>query len=169
MKSHPTVGLRHVCLFPFPLSSSPYQNVIDIIGCLVTGVVLMVIFLVWQHYLEKALAKPTGSASPLTPPPIMKLSLWKKSNGMLAALMCISFLNFASFLAWFYWIQVNIYIDILAPILALTCFSAVLSRLPSFDTNPYNGPNAPHVCHRGDMQCDHGAHSPSNALGRYHR
>ncbi|KAE9396652.1 efflux transporter [Gymnopus androsaceus JB14] len=117
-----------------------------IIGCLVTGVVLMVIFLVWQHYLEKALAKPTGSASPLTPPPIMKLSLWKKSNGMLAALMCISFLNFASFLAWFYWIQLY-YQDFLL----LTPILTMVRMLPMFVTGV--------TCN-----VNHGAHSPSNAL-----
>ncbi|KAK7444033.1 hypothetical protein VKT23_015430 [Stygiomarasmius scandens] len=75
-----------------------------IIGALVTGVILTILFGVWQYYLEHV---QDGLRDPLpslpSPPPLMRLSLWKRSKGRVTVVMIIAFLNWASFLGWNFW------------------------------------------------------------------
>ncbi|KAG6908440.1 hypothetical protein DXG01_004523 [Tephrocybe rancida] len=96
-----------------------------IIACLIVGVLLVAVFLCWQLYLERiqeqreALSKSNrdsldttqlsahvlSTRSWLSPPPLMKVSLWARAKGRFAAMMCIAFLTWCSFLSWNFWAQ----------------------------------------------------------------
>ncbi|KAJ2916092.1 hypothetical protein MD484_g4337, partial [Candolleomyces efflorescens] len=76
-----------------------------IIALLITGVILLVLFVFWEHYLEKIQDDPDAPLSRWTPPPIMRVSLWKRAEGKYAAMMIIAFVNWCSFLAWSFWAQ----------------------------------------------------------------
>ncbi|KAL4074935.1 major facilitator superfamily domain-containing protein [Scleroderma yunnanense] len=76
-----------------------------IIACLILGVLLVGVFLFWEHHLEKALSDPHRPKSIWTPPPLMKLSLWTRVNGRLAVVLVIAFLNWSGFLSWSLWAQ----------------------------------------------------------------
>lgn len=81
----------------------------DIIVCLILGVGLVGVFLYWQHYLESVQATPGVQLySVLTPPPLMKLSLWTRGNGRFAAMMAIAFTNWCAFMSWTFWVQVRL-------------------------------------------------------------
>ncbi|KAI4527062.1 MFS general substrate transporter [Schizophyllum commune Loenen D] len=79
---------------------SPY-----IIVLLILGVILVGLFLTWQWYLERAHDDPQTPYSVWTPPPIMRLSLWKRAQGRYAVQMAIAFLNWCCFLSWVFWAQ----------------------------------------------------------------
>ncbi|KAF8992537.1 major facilitator superfamily domain-containing protein [Cyathus striatus] len=82
-----------------------------IIALLIVGVILLVLFLFWQHRLEKLLDDSESREvdgwyqSLTTSPPLMKLSLWSRAHGKLAATMAIAFLNWCAFIAWTFWVQ----------------------------------------------------------------
>ncbi|KIM37309.1 hypothetical protein M413DRAFT_448602 [Hebeloma cylindrosporum] len=73
-----------------------------VIALLVLGVMLIGLFLLWQHYLEKVHDDPFSS---LTPPPLLKLSIWTRANGRIAAIVMIAFTNWAAFVSWVFWVQ----------------------------------------------------------------
>lgn len=91
-----------------------------IIALLVVGVVLLFAFLGWQYFLEH-LDDSKGSVSEAEavegkwwkrllrrenlPPPLMKLSIWKRAKGRFAVMQTIAFLEWASFLSWSFWAQ----------------------------------------------------------------
>ncbi|KIK69533.1 hypothetical protein GYMLUDRAFT_33906 [Collybiopsis luxurians FD-317 M1] len=96
--------------------STPY-----IIALLVVGVILVLVFIVWQHHLERAQDASQSSNYPNprsryaflshlalrwlpTPPPIMKMSLWTRAHGRVAVVFCVAFLNWCCFQAWIYWV-----------------------------------------------------------------
>jgi hypothetical protein len=86
----------------------------DIIALLIVGFFLMVAFVFWQHYLERthvlASTSPEAlarSKSTWRPPPLMKLSLWKRAKGKFAVIQGIAFLNWCSFISWYFWTQVS--------------------------------------------------------------
>ncbi len=62
-------------------------------------------FLFWQHYLEKIQSNPSSHYSIFTPPPLLKLSIWTRANGRLAAMMVVAFTNWCAFLSWMFWVQ----------------------------------------------------------------
>ncbi|PPQ78955.1 hypothetical protein CVT25_002284 [Psilocybe cyanescens] len=76
-----------------------------IIALLIIGVILLIIFMFWQRYLETVQDDPDSPYSWSTPPPLMKLSLWTRANGRFAAMMAIAFTNWCAFMAWTYWVQ----------------------------------------------------------------
>ncbi|KAK0430501.1 efflux transporter [Armillaria borealis] len=76
-----------------------------IIALLIVGVIILGLFLLWQWYLERVQYNPNAPYSALTPPPIMKLSLWARGNGKFAAIMIIVMFTFCSFLGWNFWTQ----------------------------------------------------------------
>ena len=76
-----------------------------IIALLVIGIVFVALFLVWEHYLEKAMDDPTRPKSRWTPPPLMRLSLWARAKGRMSVILAIAFLNWSGFLSWNFWVQ----------------------------------------------------------------
>ncbi|TFK71576.1 efflux transporter [Pluteus cervinus] len=79
---------------------SPY-----VITCLLLGITLLGAFLFWQRYLESLQRTLQASTSCLTPPPLLKLSLWTRDGGRFAAIMVIALFNWAAFNGWNYWAQ----------------------------------------------------------------
>ena len=79
----------------------------DIIALLILGVILIGLFLCWQCYLEKIHDNPDSPFSLLTPPPLLKLSIWTRANGRITAIMVIAFTNWSAFVSWFFWVQVR--------------------------------------------------------------
>jgi hypothetical protein len=73
---------------------------------LITGVLLIVVFLFLQHYLEKVHKDASAPYSVLTPPPLMKISIWTRDHGRLSAMLAIVFLEWSSFFGWSFWVQV---------------------------------------------------------------
>lgn len=79
----------------------------DIIAFIILGVILIGVFIYWQDYLEKVQADPGAPYSKLTPPPLMKLSLWRRADGKFAAMMAVTFTTWCSFMSWTFWVQVR--------------------------------------------------------------
>ncbi|KAJ7133437.1 major facilitator superfamily domain-containing protein [Mycena epipterygia] len=69
-----------------------------IIALLIVSVLFLVLFLLWQHYLEKN----EGTRRP----PLMKLTLWSRAKGKFAVMQFIAFFQWATFLSWYFWAQV---------------------------------------------------------------
>ena len=80
----------------------------DIIALLVLGVITIVLFLYWQNYLEKIHDNPDSPYSVFTPPPLMKLSIWTRANGRIAAMMTIGFVQRSAFFSWSFWVHVRL-------------------------------------------------------------
>ncbi|KAL0945380.1 hypothetical protein HGRIS_000876 [Hohenbuehelia grisea] len=76
-----------------------------IIVLLVLGVLLMAAFVFWQDYLVKAREELKTTRTWLHPPPLMKLTIWTRARGRVAAILCIILLNWCSFLGWNFWLQ----------------------------------------------------------------
>ncbi|KAG1738412.1 major facilitator superfamily domain-containing protein [Suillus paluster] len=76
-----------------------------IIAMLVVGVFLVGSFLVWEHFLEKIADDTFRPRSMWTPPPLMRPSLWTRSNGKIAVVMWVAFLNWCGFNSWTFWAQ----------------------------------------------------------------
>ncbi|KAA1469023.1 efflux transporter [Dentipellis sp. KUC8613] len=78
-----------------------------IIGLLVAGVVSILLFLVWEHYLERIHSdlSPQPVRSWWAAPPLMKLSMWTRAKGRFAVMQVIAFINWCSFTCWVYWVQ----------------------------------------------------------------
>ncbi|KAF8658411.1 hypothetical protein AX16_001964 [Volvariella volvacea WC 439] len=76
-----------------------------IIACLIIGVLLVLLFLAWQWYLERLHNTLGGSQSVFTPPPLMKLSLWTRGHGKFSVIMVIALFNWCAFMGWMFWIQ----------------------------------------------------------------
>jgi hypothetical protein len=70
----------------------------DIIALTVTGVSFLIIFILWEYYLEQVQENPNAVYSMWTPPPLMKPSIWSRANGRFAVMMAIAFLNWSAFL-----------------------------------------------------------------------
>ena len=86
------------------LTSSP-----DIIALLIVGVLLLVLFVFWEHYLEKVHSSTRDECRRRwwTPPPLMPVSIWTRANGKLAVMLIIAFLEWCSFNSFTYWVQVR--------------------------------------------------------------
>lgn len=117
-------------------------SLLDIIALLILGVLFILAFIFWQHYLERRLDNPHLPASRKFPPPIMRLSLWTRANGRFAVMQLITFLNWCSFMSYNFWVQL-FYQDYLR----LSPVQTMLRLLPMFVTgvvwsvtsfNPFN-------------------------------
>lgn len=123
-------GAHHVRFHVFlrSLSSMTFYSV-DIIALLIIGVILLIIFMFWQRYLESVQDDPDSPYSWSTPPPLMKLSLWTRANGRFAAMMAIAFTNWCAFMAWTYWVQVSlsciVFISICRRLLRFSCITKI--------------------------------------------
>ena len=69
------------------------------------GVLLVLLFVVWQHYLERRLEKLDFPRTCWTAPPLMKPSMWTRANGRFAVMQMIACVNSAAFACWLVWVQ----------------------------------------------------------------
>ena len=81
----------------------------DIIALLIVGVLLLVLFVFWERYLEKVHSSSRDECRRRwwTPPPLMPVSIWTRANGKLAVMLMIAFLEWCSFNSLTYWVQVR--------------------------------------------------------------
>ncbi|TDL21101.1 MFS general substrate transporter [Rickenella mellea] len=68
-----------------------------IVVLLILGVVFIGVFIWWQYYLEHSEGHQR--------PPLMKLSMWSRSNGKFAAMQFIAFLEWSGFISFTFWAQ----------------------------------------------------------------
>ena len=101
----------------------------DIIALLILGVLSIIAFLFWQHYLEKRLNNEHLPTRRRLPPPIMRLSLWTRADGRFAVMQLIAFLNWCSFMSYNFWVQL-----FYQEYLRLTPVQTMLRLLPMFVT-----------------------------------
>ncbi|KAG1736563.1 major facilitator superfamily domain-containing protein [Suillus lakei] len=76
-----------------------------IIAMLIVGVFFVASFIVWERFLEKIADDPSKPRSMWTPPPLMRPSLWTRSKGRLAVVICVAFCNMCGFNSWTFWVQ----------------------------------------------------------------
>ncbi|KAF7789732.1 hypothetical protein EIP86_000678 [Pleurotus ostreatoroseus] len=76
-----------------------------IIAFIVVGVILLLAFLGWEWYLEKAREDPDRAQSKWYPPPLMKLSIWRRAKGRMGVMLLVAFLEWCSFTSWTFWVQ----------------------------------------------------------------
>ncbi|GBE86839.1 efflux transporter [Sparassis crispa] len=76
-----------------------------IIALLVVGVLLMVAYVGWQYYLERVQDDPEAPRSWWTPPPLLRITLFGRGSGKLAAILAIAFLEYCGFMAFPFWLQ----------------------------------------------------------------
>ncbi|KZP27583.1 MFS general substrate transporter [Athelia psychrophila] len=85
-----------------------------IIVLLILGILFLAGFVWFQHYLVSG--PPPSPSSPLNNtanenknlgrrPPLMRLSLWTRAHGKVAAMQLIAFFNWAAFISWSIWAQ----------------------------------------------------------------
>lgn len=129
---------------------------------------MIIAFLMWQYYLERVHDNPKSQRSRWTPPPLMKLSLWKRANGRMTVILIIGFLNWAAFLGGYFWAQVCI-ILIHCWIEGWQYDLALLPRVPQFITYLNNGAIDTYDDIRHFMQCRHCRHHSSYSIGLYNR
>ena len=86
------------------------------------------LFLYWQHYLERIHGTPDFPYYYLlTPPPLMKLSIWTRANGRVAAMMMIVFIDWSAFSSWSFWVHVRLFLMLFRLSLAIEilCISSI--------------------------------------------
>ncbi|KAI0788398.1 efflux transporter [Fomes fomentarius] len=78
-----------------------------IIALLIVGIFLLVLFVLWEHFLEGVHASDDVSVRKRwwTPPPLMPVSIWTRSKGKLAVMLIVAFFEWCSFNSFTYWIQ----------------------------------------------------------------
>ncbi|KAI0350433.1 efflux transporter [Trametes cingulata] len=77
-----------------------------IIALIIVGVILLALFILWEHYLEQIHARHDDARERWwTPPPLMSVTVWTRARGKLAVVLCITFLEWCSFNAFTFWIQ----------------------------------------------------------------
>ncbi|KAI0750334.1 major facilitator superfamily domain-containing protein [Daedaleopsis nitida] len=86
-----------------------------IIALLIVGVLFLVLFVLWERFLERIHtavddeASADGNAAALrqrwwTPPPIMPVSIWTRARGKMAVMLAIAFLEWCAFNAFTFWL-----------------------------------------------------------------
>jgi hypothetical protein len=81
------------------------MSYVDDIALFVVGIVLVLLFASWQHYLERRLDNPDLPRTRWTAPPLMKLSMWTRAHGRFAVMQIIACVNWAAFTSWVVWVQ----------------------------------------------------------------
>jgi hypothetical protein len=79
----------------FALSDAPTSGWSSplIISLLVVGVILLGVFIAWEHYLIQRTSFP----------PIMPLDIWTRAHGQFAAMQAVGFMNWACFMGFGFW------------------------------------------------------------------
>ena len=76
----------------------------DIIGCLVAGLILTVLFFFWNAYLSRAHAQGSSTAW-WQPPPLIPGDLWFRANGRFLAILMIVLWTWCSFISNNFWVR----------------------------------------------------------------
>lgn len=95
---------------------------LDIIALIVVGVVLLIAFVLWEHYLEVCMDMESEkdvetTASFWTPPPLMRISIWSRARGKLGVMLVVACVDWCSFMSFTFWQTVCPFI---CPLIALT-------------------------------------------------
>jgi hypothetical protein len=77
----------------------------DDIALFIVGVLLVLLFIAWQYYLERRLEKPDLPRTRWTAPPLMKPSMWTRAHGRFAVMQTVACFNAAAFGCWLLWSQ----------------------------------------------------------------
>lgn len=119
----------------------------DIIALLIIGVLFLILYVLWERYLETAPQR--GDKTWWTPPPLMKVSLWARAHGMLAVIFVVAFLEYGSFIIFNFWITVRLTsplgLGIVRDGLLMPSLTAVLPELRGAHTGAYDDTPAPDV------------------------
>lgn len=91
--------------FPGSRADVSFHYCLDIIGCLVAGVILTVLFFCWNAYLSRVHAAKGSSTAWWQPPPLVPSSLWFRSNGRFLAILMVVLWTWSSFLANNLWVR----------------------------------------------------------------
>ncbi|KAH9172954.1 efflux transporter [Lactarius sanguifluus] len=85
-----------------------------IISLFVVGVLLVLLFVAWQYYLERRLENPDLPRTRWTAPPLMKPSMWTRAHGRFAVMQTIACVSSAAFACWSVWVQLyyQTYLDL---------------------------------------------------------
>ncbi|KAH9024609.1 efflux transporter [Lactarius hengduanensis] len=93
-------------VYAFSYSPRPGLTVCaDIIALFVVGVLLVLLFVAWQYYLERRLENPDLPRTRWTAPPLMKPSMWTRAHGRFAVMQTIACVSSAAFACWSVWVQ----------------------------------------------------------------
>ncbi|KAH9977519.1 efflux transporter [Russula compacta] len=98
-----------------------------IVGLFVFGIILVLLFVVWQYYLERRLENTDLPRTRWTAPPLMKPSMWTHARGRFAVMQIIACINCAAFSCWLVWVQLYY-----QAYLNLTPIHTMLRILPMF-------------------------------------
>ena len=124
------------------------SSLIDIIALLIIGVIMVVLFVLWERYLEQVQDDPSRSPSLWTPPPLMRPSIWARAKGRMAVILAIAFLNWSAFISWSFWVQVCAVGIRLSATTDRVTIIAILPELSATNTREYHGPVHSHVYRR---------------------
>ena len=72
---------------------------IGVIALFIVGIVLVLLFVSWQYYLEWRLENPDLPRTRWTAPPLMKLSMWIRAHGRFTVMQTIACVNWAAFIS----------------------------------------------------------------------
>ncbi|KAI0668012.1 efflux transporter [Trametes maxima] len=102
-----TAGLTMIIFVLSDGSVAPHGWKTDyIIALLVVGVVLLVLFVCWERFLERRHGQGKASCEHWwTPPPLMSVTIWTRARGRLAVVLVLAFLEWCSFNSFAFWIQ----------------------------------------------------------------
>jgi len=103
------IGSAHFWEFPSSRAdvnlSFSFHHCVVIIGCLVAGVILTVLFFCWNAYLSRIHASGRSSRAWWHAPPLVPGDLWLRGNGRFLAILMVGFWTWSSFLSNNYWVR----------------------------------------------------------------
>jgi len=79
-----------------------------IIAMLVVSVVLLAAFIWWEYMLEVGHPDSEEGQKSTRAPPLLKLSIFKRAHGKLAATLCLAFFVWAGFTGWMFYAVVSL-------------------------------------------------------------
>ena len=107
----------------------------DDIALFIVGVLLVLLFIAWQYYLERRLENANIPRTLWTAPPLMKPSMWTRAHGRFAIMQIVVCFGAAAFGCWLLWVQLyyQTYLD-LSPIQTMPrmlplCFGGIAASV----------------------------------------
>ncbi len=100
---------------------------------LIVGVVLIVLFVILEHFLVNVLSSADAARQWWWTPqdPLMPLSIWMRTKGKLVAMLIIVFAEWCSLNSFTFWIQVSVFgMSSACAVLPTRRTLAILPRIP---------------------------------------